>query len=835
MSDDVSSPTPAVRAPGWKVGSRRRRATERGSVIFSASFLPIIMVFLGGGTTPWAQALFLFLVGEMILFLPPEGGLGRILNGVFLGLAVLPVFTFLPAAWFEELEWRVVLTQDLGIPLAFPLTPQPWLTLEAWLVYLGGLGWIYWMLATRWNGGERAAVARWLSIGIVLIAALSLSFRATGWHPEFWESEKFGPFPNRNQSGNFFALGALLILARAHLDFRRRTRPWAGLSWIAGWAVVAAAVFASYSRAGVLLLFGGAAAYLGGVAWLGARQSRHLESEDDDEAPPEDDTADEGAQRRERTSRTLALGASLLLLLACTFFVFGGETLQRFRVERDAGAARAIDPAFRFALQADALDLAAASAWPGIGLGNMGDLLGLYRTRTMIPARAIHPESDWVWLRVELGWLGLLLALVGVLLVVQRILPLRRGGVEPIRLAGLLALGAFVLHGVFDVSGHRLGTLLTAAVVAGLAVPRLPRGGRPALLGFRIGGAALGVVGFIALGAAWQRADFPGSIGVSNDKSLAYESAARGEVSVAQRQVTEALRWAPLDYHSYLVRAELGVAARMALPEVEDDFARARTLEPRSVVPPYREAIQWMKWRPENAVNALAEACRRDPGGADKMIARVVEMGAGPDAAIFRERLRAWVRGDAQRLSLFLTHARPEEVREEIQLLLERDPGLKSCTAVQLPRILQAWAVVGDAPSLLRAFGENPEWQRAAWQSWAIAFSRTGDVERASEIAGRYAPAPALPGTSGEDSIAALERDFQRHPEDVAKAYDLFQALTKAGRAAEALATITRVTAQPRVPGYLHYLEAGARMKRGEYAAAWDAWQRYFQTLRANG
>ncbi len=825
-------------AAGPGAATVRRRARHRGGLVAAAACLPLLAVTLGGGQAPWAAGAVLLVLGELLLFAPPSGALGRRLSFVLGGLALLPALTFLPADWFGPIGWRDYLQNELGLILSLKLTPQPWLTLDAWILLLAGLAWTWWLLAIRWTGVERARLARWMALGVALLALVCLIFRIAGFAPEMWEAERrFGPFANRNQTANFFALGSLLLLARAHLDFRRRPDPWMGLAWLGGWTIVAAAVFTSYSRAGVLLLFGGAAAYLGGVAWLGVKQSRHLESDEDDEADvAEDEPAVapdlEAAATRERTVRTLAFGASLMLLLAAAFLSFGGGTLERFRATKDPRGAVDDGLGFRLQLQADALDLGSASAWPGIGLGNVGDLLSQTRTRTRLPSRAIHPESDWVWMRVEMGWAAVALAAAGIAFLVWRILPLRRGGVEPVRLAGLIVLAGFVVHGFIDVSGHRLGTALWAIAIVSLAVPRVARSVAPWHFPFRLAGAAFAVIGFVWMAAAWQQADFPGNLGASNGKARAYEAVQQGDVTAALQQVTRALRWAPLDYHAYQLRAEIGAAVRADVVAVADDFARARGLERQSTIPPTREALRWLKWRPERAVGALDEACRRSPAETELFITQFMGYAIETDDPIFRQELRAWARNDLTRLVPYLRSARPEEARAEIDDLVARDPALRTASASQLPRLLLAWAASGDAAALATAFEQHPEWQGVAWDAWALATARAGSPERACQLALRFAPPPALPQTSSEESIITLERDLMRHPDDLVKAYELAHALMKAGRTAEAATTLARVTSQPRVPAFLHYVEAAARTKQGEFDRAWECWQRYLRASR---
>src|SRR5205085_1404989 len=79
--------------------------------------------------------------------------------------------------------------QAVGIPLAPTLSPQPWLSAEAFLWLVAGLAWTAWLLGHEWNPAARASAMRILAGGIVLVAAAALAawwlhFRVPGWHAQ---------------------------------------------------------------------------------------------------------------------------------------------------------------------------------------------------------------------------------------------------------------------------------------------------------------------------------------------------------------------------------------------------------------------------------------------------------------------------------------------------------------------------------------------------------------------------------------------------------------------------------------------------------------------------
>src|SRR5258708_24250439 len=110
-----------------------------------------------------------------------------------------------------------------------------------------------------------------------------------------------------------------------------------------------------------------------------------------------------------------------------------------------------------------------ASPWCGVGLGNFRALFPLYRSASINQQSVWHPESDWLWLAAESGWLAVGLALGLAVAVLRGAFPLTQGSRRHLRAAALAAGIAALLHSTFDVPGHRLGSALLALFVIVLA------------------------------------------------------------------------------------------------------------------------------------------------------------------------------------------------------------------------------------------------------------------------------------------------------------------------------------------------------------------------------
>jgi O-antigen ligase len=241
---------------------------------------------------------------------------------------------------------------------------------------------------------------RLFTSGIVLLAAICIALYWAHTTPLFWHNEEnFGPFPNRNQSGDLFGLAGIMVLACAQDDLRRRRKLW--IIWILALVVVVVATMLSFSRSGFAILFVGSAFWLGAFAL------------------------------RQPSRSPLALGVSFALLVITALAVFDGQIFERFRL-RDFGG---ISMDFRWRIFQDTFRLIRNSPWCGIGFGNFESIFAIFRSASPGDPRALHPESDWLWLWAELGWPVVALMIVGIALLVKRVFPLRVGTNHGYRLA----------------------------------------------------------------------------------------------------------------------------------------------------------------------------------------------------------------------------------------------------------------------------------------------------------------------------------------------------------------------------------------------------------------
>src|SRR4029453_13756006 len=158
--------------------------------------------------------------------------------------------------------------------------------------------------------------------------------------------QNFGPFPNRNQTGALFGLAAIVILACAQDDLRKRRKRW--IVWILALGLIGAAMILNVLRSGIVILVAGSAFWLGAFAF------------------------------RQRSPWRLALGISLLLLLLLTaLLLFGGQTFERFQLRGFITVGASTN--FRWRIFHDTFRLIRNTPWCGIGLGNFESFFAFFR------------------------------------------------------------------------------------------------------------------------------------------------------------------------------------------------------------------------------------------------------------------------------------------------------------------------------------------------------------------------------------------------------------------------------------------------------------------------
>ena len=788
--------SPLMVNPGQQASSRERPNTTVGRLLTNVAFafLPVLACFLGGATEKWAEGIIVALLGSYLLAWPPRFSLGPLINGAFLGLLVLVAVVFLPAHYFFPSAWRAAMTNDLGIWLPATITPQPWITAGCLISLIAGLSWLYLVSARELELRSVRFQLRFFAAGVVILAGISIVLYLAHLAPPFWINQRgFGPFPNRNQTGDLFGLTAILLLACGQDDIRKGRKRW--IVWLMALGAIVAAVILNFSRAGILILVVGSALWLGVFAL------------------------------RQRSMPRLALGFSFLLLLLTALVLFGGQTLERFHLRDVANTGISTD--FRWRIFDDTFQLIGDSPWCGIGLGNFEPVFAIFRDASFGDTRALHPESDWLWLWSEAGLPAVALVAIGMGLLIRRVLPLREGTNQRFRLATLIAALLFAIHGLVDVSSHRVGTAFAGIFLLGLSLHR-PLGlksSRWLPMLFRFIGLILFFTGATWLFAARIKILVPGSVGASNARQLAGIANRGRDFPETIKLVTRGLEWAPLDWQLYFLRA-VGEAEAEEPEKALDDFRRARFLEPNAYEVPLAEGDFWLNSRPMLAVTAWREALRRAGPQRAEVYSSMLTNASMRSPEVHRILEEVGLREHDLALA-YLSRVASSDFNHALGEFLKHDPNLETLGEIEKLALFSLWSERGDLDQLARAVEQHSAWLEYAWLGMSKYYAQKNDFRSAYELTQRYGEPVALPRADTNSSIQDLEKRFHVTPDNYGVGYALYRAQMQNGRVDDALLTARHFSERPNSPAYFHFLEAQCWAEKQNWERAWNAWQAF--------
>lgn len=765
-------------------------------VIAITVFAPVA----GATNSLWAKAVLLIAGGVAILVSTPQRALTRWQTIPFVGLAVVGAFAFLPAGWAGGSPLRRELAEQFQVMLPGTLSPQPWLSLEGYLLLLGGLTWFYFLLVRTWQLPRRVLLSIYAGVICLIAAYATYQYLFDFAHPY----REFGFFPNRNQIANLLALGGIITLALAFDDFSNSR--WSGPLWLVGFCLPSAGLMLAGSRAGILILA------LGCMTWLF------------------------WSARLLKRASWIRIGLAGLVFFFAVFYAAGGRTLGRFLPRGDSPVEERKD--LRVGIQRDALGLATAASWHGIGLNNFDAVFPRYRHASVNPDRAIHPESDVLWAWAELGFLAPLFLAMMVGLLLKRCWPFGRHSERILRAACVVCVALFLVHGLVDVSGHRVGTVWPAMLLGALATHVDWGAARSVMTSVILRVLAVLMVG---AGAVWMAsamnvAAIPTSAELARLKAAGDAAMEAKKYPEAINLTTAALRIAPLDWDLYFSRGRARAFSQAVTAPAVADFAVARYLEPSSKIafaeggvwlsrePDFAQTNAWFGREPGLALAAWKEALDRTPLPPAQIFGQMLY--AARNVPEMLSGLQTLAEGKPRLQYLLLEYAFEEDFSAVLKQMLAGDPELKTFTDAERGRVIQLWATRGDRAVLENMLWRHPSWQKSGWVVLADLLALRQEFERACDLARRYVPRPTLPQTGEEKSIARVRADYEAHSRDVYSSLVYFQMLVKTGENAEALEVLKKLTSMPDAPKEYFALEAELWYKLGEFEKAWRAWRR---------
>jgi len=434
----------------------------------------------------------------------------------------------------------------------------------------------------------------------------------------------------------------------------------------------------------------------------------------------------------------------------------------------------------------------------------------------------------------EVGWVSIVVVIAGFIFILRKVWPFQEGTNQRYRIATLVAVILFALHGVVDVSGHRVGTMFSAIFLLGLSIhrPHSFKPSRTVSVLFRL----IGIVLLIAaaswvIGTRGQKL-WAGSLGVTNAKQIATIDNRERNFTETIAVTTKALQWAPLDWELYFSRA----VAEAELKQTENalaDFRRTRALEPISYEVPLAEGNVWLaSSQPVLAATAWREALRRAGSNRATIFSLMLTKASLRNPELNRILTELGVSRHDLALP-YLARITGDEFNRALAKILENDPELKSFTETEKLALFTYWSDRGDAIQLSRAVEQHPDWLPYAWLGLAKSRAASGDFPGAYDLAQRYGEPVALPRISSSADILQLESQFRSSPDSYAVGYSLYRAQKERGRVDDALQTVRHFSERSGTPGYWKFLEAELWAEKQNYERAWNAWLKFHDAQAA--
>jgi len=786
---------------------RRRPEWLEQPAIWAVLFILGVVVLAGGGNPVWARASILILIGAWVAAQPPLITPCPLFEAALLALFALGIFSsFIPAGWLGSVRWRGDLVQ-MGVILPATNATAPWAAGESLAQLAAGLAWLYLCWNLRLNHESRK-LALW---GLAWLGALLSLGAAVGnilhlKYPLGEEAVNFSYFQNRNQSALWYCLGGIVAFGLLVEGLRRRRR-----NFLIAAALLAPCLLAlvmGRSRMALALFVVGTLAVV--IVRLGRDAGKYV------------------------VGILIPLG---VLGVAMMVIFTDQETLARLPVvgtSTNASVAEgSTSPEFRLLLWRDTLTLAKAQP-AGVGLGQFSQIFPQYRNLSRTYQSVRHPDSDWVWLLGEVGWLGVLAAVVAVGALAARFLGKNARNSGPYRHLAVIATSLFFLHSIVDVPAHRFGTWMLAAWLLTIAAPECPN---PAVS--RIPGWVWRLVGvvLIVVGSLWLAASF----GAPLYSSLVMERArARSDDAVKANRaddilaaVRSGLAVEPMQWWPYFQRARTALTLENKPDAALADFRIARLLDPSMARVPFTEGLLWERTSHTQAFAAWREALQREDPTPEGLWRNIYdEMRPWPDCDDYASILSKTHPLD--RWEFLSTQVAPARLPGEMADELQRDPLLVQYTPAQRRDILERWAGL-DATAALAYLREHPKIVDESWQIEVAALASSGHRGDAFNLARLHLPALPLPDFPSEGAMDddALRLALINDPTRLSDGVVLVKRQIDAQNFDGALATLALLAKQPNPPPFVSWWTADLLARMGKADDAWLALQPYLKYERS--
>ena len=711
-------------------------------------------------------------------------------------VAVFLLKEFGPAKIFGSTSWRTTLSESYGVVFPWTHNPEPSRALDGMLAGIVAIVWFLWARTIALDRSRRTVMI-WGMLASAAIVSL-VSFITRGIDPDAiyglrytpgWVG--FGPFPNRNHTACFLAMGVVLGAGCAGWAAVRRHYRHLATALVLS-TIAFAGLLATQSRGGVIVLAAGLGVFLLLIILRFPR------------------------------IRTLAIAVGVLGVMAAAGLAFGAQVLARF-ASKEGGE---VSTLMRVHIWQDTLRVWKDAPLFGHGIGTFTQIFPMYQEVATGESIVLHPESSWLQWLVELGAFPVFFGVIaGIAYIAPRVRVIYSGNRSIFMRAGPFAAAAvLVVHALFDVPAHRWATAgLGLAALALACAPSGPGGLIPAPRK-----AALVPIGIAAFWAFPFFTDLPAWSPLSLTRLLAREQTTP---FVSVTELEHALVYFPLNptLHYSIAMHQIDDPLNRRTAEWQRHFRIAARLMPGSWELAAMQARACVRVAPMMSLNYWQVAVER----AGHRAREVFGIGMQETARV-RGAAELWAQYAQIHPEFLLTYARnvPEAASREAvaRWCEERASTSGELDAEEVDTFYSIVAERGTREQFEQFCRRHTDFRPRDFARWVTILHKWESDDAAWEIIDAEWPEPPIRNASTADP-AHLAAIWDARPNDVVNARDYAEQLERTGDLERAREVIMKVASNSSAPEW--FLRKAARIfaARGETGNAVELFLRKKQKL----
>ncbi len=767
--------------------------------VFLGGFCGVfLLVILGGSHHAAVLGLALILSGMALVIHPPSRGLGKLGDFGVLGLLACLLLAFFPQFYWPTADWRVDAIESLGLELPSSLSVQPWISFEAWLMAVAGFAWLYAALQWKVNLPGRRWLFFWLSILLSVIAGIVVRGNLVdARYPGAEEAGVFSFFPSPAQTANLLLLGGIVTFAYAMEGVR--TRNLLPLVGVPASALCFVGLFLVGSPLLALLYF------VGNGIWLLVNL------------------------RVRFWPKPFKIGLPLAIIAFSLALVTSDRAIEH--ISSFASSDSQLYQGDHLKIFQDTTKLVLDAPLSGFGLGSFSAVFPQYREASTSYLPILHPQSDFLWLASEGGMLAIGFLIVFLIGYALRCRGITEGSGATYRLFALVAVVIFLLHGLFDVSGHRPGTVYFAILFAALALPTRDRPKISLPIAFwRIPSVTLIAFGLVWIGAGVFNLPWHSSVRIASYQKEIHSHVSPLDHIAASSVINDWLALNPFDWRAYFQRAELILSGGGDQEEAAADFARARFVEPILGVVSYEEGIAWLPINPIRAIPVWRETFLREMEDMDSAFDRMLEQAVSLE---MREKMARLSEINPHFRARFLSSLQEEPLISEISYELSKDPLLGGFDQGQRSRIVENWIKNGDLSSANAFLSEYGESLMNSWWLRSLSLYKQANLKEAVDLIRKNIDMPSLPEMQKNAVSSKWHlRELTGVTNQIERAVALSYVYLEQGDYGKALPIIEKLLDGDNPAPNLYYWRGECLYRLQDYGESWYAFEYYIELLR---